>query len=62
MTSDRNFETGQTDAANNAADEIRSLRNQVLAADSYNKRLDLVGGDPRVLAAVMEAGEKTPQI
>lgn len=60
MTSDRNFETRQADAANNAADEIRSLRNQVLAANTYNERLDLVGEDPRVLAAVLQAGEKKP--
>ncbi|MBI2066155.1 hypothetical protein HYT60_01470 [Candidatus Woesebacteria bacterium] len=60
MTSDRNFETGQAGAAKKAADEMRALRNQVLAVNTYNKRLALAEEDPRVLAAAMQAGEKNP--
>lgn len=59
MTRDNNFETGQADASNEAADQTRSLREEVLAANTSNERLALVGDDPRVLAAILQPEETT---
>jgi hypothetical protein len=54
--SDRNFETGQSDAASRAGAE-ESLRKRLENAMTYDERLDIANGDPRVLEALMQRVE-----